>query len=135
MNFGDLNYTAIIVGTIIAFLVGWAWYGPLFGQRWMKEARLKKSDMSGPMAPHMIQGLIATFIMGTFMAYILDMAGAMKTGEAVKLACLIGVGFVATYAWGDVNWEGKSVSLWLIKVGYNIVALAIIASVYVNWPA
>ena len=135
MDFADLNYTAIIVGTIIAFLVGWVWYGPIFGERWMAETGLKKSDMSGPMAPHMVQGLIVTFIMGTFMAYVLEMAGAMSTGEAVRLAGLVGLGFVATFAWGEVNWERKSAALWFIKVAYNLLALSIIAAVYVNWPA
>ncbi len=28
------NILAVIVGAIVAFLVGWIWYGPLFGKKW-----------------------------------------------------------------------------------------------------
>jgi len=41
----ELNYLAIIAAAIASMLIGWLWYGPLFGKQWMKLAGLKKSDM------------------------------------------------------------------------------------------
>ena len=34
-SLGNINWLAVIVGTVVTFLVGWAWYSPkLFGTRW-----------------------------------------------------------------------------------------------------
>ena len=30
----NVSWLAVIVGAIVSFLVGWAWYGPLFGKKW-----------------------------------------------------------------------------------------------------
>ena len=32
----ELNYLAIILAAIAQFLVGWIWYGPIFGKLWGK---------------------------------------------------------------------------------------------------
>ena len=29
-----INYLAVVLATVAAMLVGWVWYGPLFGKRW-----------------------------------------------------------------------------------------------------
>ncbi len=34
-DFSKVSWLAVIVGTIVSFLVGWAWYSPkLFGKKW-----------------------------------------------------------------------------------------------------
>jgi hypothetical protein len=33
----SLNHLAIITAAILAFIIGGAWYGPLFGRAWMHE--------------------------------------------------------------------------------------------------
>ena len=33
-EFANVNWIAVIVGTVAAFLFGWLWYGKLFGRRW-----------------------------------------------------------------------------------------------------
>jgi len=31
----NINWIAVLVGTVVSFLVGWAWYSPLlFGKKW-----------------------------------------------------------------------------------------------------
>ena len=49
----DLNYWAILSSALSAFVIGWVWYGPLFGKTWMKlngftEEDLKEGKMSMP---------------------------------------------------------------------------------------
>ncbi len=39
--FSNVNWLATGVGTIVAFLVGWAWYSPkLFGVKWAEGSRV-----------------------------------------------------------------------------------------------
>ena len=32
----EINYWAVVVAALSAFVVGWMWYGPLFGKSWME---------------------------------------------------------------------------------------------------
>lgn len=35
MDLSNINFLAVIAATLSTFLVGWFWYGPLFGKTWM----------------------------------------------------------------------------------------------------
>jgi hypothetical protein len=41
----EINYLAILASGIIMMVLGYLWYGPLFGKPWMKLAGITKSDM------------------------------------------------------------------------------------------
>ena len=46
MDIATLNWLAIIVATVITFVLGGLWYGPLlFGKAWLKENNLTEEDM------------------------------------------------------------------------------------------
>ena len=55
MESEPLNWLAVIVGTIVAFGVGWLWYGKLFRQPWMTGSRLTEAD--GQTMPMLAMGL------------------------------------------------------------------------------
>lgn len=35
MDVSNINLLAVLVATLSTFLVGWIWYGPLFGKAWI----------------------------------------------------------------------------------------------------
>jgi hypothetical protein len=65
MQFAGMNYLAILVAAIVAFIIGAIYYGAL-GKRWMKAARI---DSSGP-KPAMAGLLINSFIMELILAFV-----------------------------------------------------------------
>lgn len=42
-----VNYLAVVVAAIIYLVVGFLWYGPLFGRRWMALMNITPSSMAG----------------------------------------------------------------------------------------
>lgn len=65
MQFAGMNYLAVLVAAIVAFIIGAIYYGAL-GKRWMKAARL---DPAGP-KPAMAGLLINSFIMELILAFV-----------------------------------------------------------------
>ena len=53
MNFAGMNYLAILVAAIVAFVIGAIYYGSL-SKPWMKAARLDPDGPKPAMAPLMI---------------------------------------------------------------------------------
>jgi hypothetical protein len=89
----NVNWIAVIVGAVVAFLLGWLWYSPkLFGTKWAEGAGVKiDSAQSMPMAAMLVQA-IATFLL----AWVVGVTAAADQLLFVILIILtIGFLFVA----------------------------------------
>ena len=91
----NVSWLAVIVGAIVSFLVGWAWYGPLFGKKWAEGVGVElgnAQDMPmGAMGLQMLglllmswfvavtaaSNLLLTVILGTVAFTVMGMSGAM----------------------------------------------------------
>ena len=64
-----INWLAVGAATLVGFVIGFLWYGPLFGKVWMKEAGLTEEDVqNGNMAK--IFGLTAVFQFIILFSYV-----------------------------------------------------------------
>ncbi len=59
-----VDWIAVIVGTVLAFLLGWLWFSPLlFGKKWAEGVGIELGSASKmPVAPMILQ-LVATFFL------------------------------------------------------------------------
>lgn len=74
MDFAGLNYLAILVAAIAAFMFGAIYYGAL-GKPWMKAARIKPEDAR--MEPSLfITSFLAELIMAWVLAGVIGHLGA-----------------------------------------------------------
>lgn len=64
----EINWLIVFSTAIIPLLVGFVWYGPLFGKVWMKEAGLNESDLQGT---NMLKITLLTFLFGMMLAVAL----------------------------------------------------------------
>jgi hypothetical protein len=85
MNFAGMNYLAILVAAIVAFVIGAVYYGSL-SKPWMKAARL---DPDGP-KPAMAPLMITTFILELGLAFVTaGMIGHLGAGQVTPINGLI----------------------------------------------
>jgi len=132
-----INYMAVLVAAVVNMVIGYLWYGPVFGKRWQKlmgftheqlEAMRKKS-----MGTSYALLFVVSVVMAYVLAYFLGATGAYDTFGAVQLAFWIWLGFIATVMLGTVLWEGKSWQLYMLNVSYYLVTLAAMAKILVWW--
>jgi Protein of unknown function (DUF1761) len=65
----NVNWLAVIVGTVLSFLLGWLWYSPkLFGTKWAEGIGVDLGSASSMPAAAMITQLIATFLLAWLVA-------------------------------------------------------------------
>ena len=78
----DVNWTAIITGAAVAYVLGALWYSPtMFGNQWMKAVGIPKNDKT-PMAHAMITQGFGTF----FLSWLVGIAAATNS---LQLAALV----------------------------------------------
>jgi len=71
-----VNWLAVGVGTVLSFLLGWAWYSPvLFAKKWIEGINVKPNPGAKMPAGAMFMQLIATFLL----AWLVGIGAAHNT--------------------------------------------------------
>jgi hypothetical protein len=138
-----INYLAVLACGVVAMIVGFLWYGPIFGKQWsalmgwgtMTPEQLKEKQKAA------MPGYIASFVGALVMAYVL--AHGIVFGNAylstsgiaggLQAAFWYWLGFVAPVTIGQVFWDGKPWKLWFINAGYFLVQMLLIGAVLGGW--
>lgn len=96
MDFAGINYLAVVVAAVAAFVFGAVYYGSL-GKPWMKAARIDPAEAK--MSPMLF---IVSFVSELIMAWVLAGvighlgSGQVTVGNAVISAGFLWLGLVAT---------------------------------------
>ena len=88
----QLNYWAVLVSTFAYFMLGWLWFGALFGKMWMAEhERLgKKIEMkptSSSMMLMMGSSVLGAFVVSAATAFVVYRFGVSTAVSGLKIGC------------------------------------------------
>ena len=131
-----VNYLAILVATIVGYVIGALWYSPLlFGNMWIKLMGYTKKDMEKAKKQGMAKQWISMFVAMLIMVYILSQFVVPGTGWmfGAKIGVLIWLGFLATTQLGIVLWEKKPFALYAINTLHYLVALVVMGAILGVW--
>lgn len=121
----DINWLAVLAAAVAAFVIGSLWYSSvLFGKIWQSEVKMSDDDIRSGNMP-IIFG--STFIMAAiqatlFAAAVAGLLGADPSfGDVILFSAVIGIAWVATSFATGYLFERRTMTLWLINAGYNVV--------------
>lgn len=125
-----INLVAVVLAAIASFVIGWIWYGPLFGKMWRRLIGLSLEDMKNMKMSPMVAslgGVITALLMAYVLAHGIAFGNAYLGTEglsgALQGAFWYWLGFAVPLTSGGFLWEGKSWKLWALNAGYYLVAL------------
>ena len=129
MDFSTINWLAVIVAAVAAWLFGALWYTALSGP-WRTAARIDLATASKSILPFVFS-FIALIIMATVASLLL---GALTGGEPVLVAGLVfgfvfWLGFVFTTLATNQRYQGFGWTLTIIDLGHWLGVLLIIGAV------
>lgn len=126
----NVNYLAVLVATIAAFVIGAVWYSPmLFGNAWMKELGIKPGKEKKGMGALMAKSFLVTFIMATTLA-LFSPAGWY---EGLSTGAILGFGIGAMTGVNNMIYEMKSSQLMLINAGYVLMMFLAMGAIIGAW--
>ena len=134
-----INYLAVLVSAIANMVLGFLWFGPLFGKSWMalSGVSVPSPEQRKKMGPLYLLAFVAALIMAFVMAHALYFASTVLQVSGVSAGLQAGfwnwLGFVAVVTLGMVLWEGKSWKLWAIINGYWLVSLLVMGVILGVW--
>jgi len=96
-----LNWLGIIVATVVAFFIGFLWYGLIFAEKWM--ALTGVTDEGSGDSIWMLLGLVQTFVTMVGLGWFIAREGAPGLMNGLKIGLLAGVCFaLMTSAYGFI---------------------------------
>ena len=124
----NLDWLAILIATIAAFLLGGLWYGPLFGNAWLAALGKSPDDLDPSPAPFIIS-FFAAFLTCTVLAGLMAALGIGNVAGGALFGILTGIGFIATAMASDAAFCGWGMKLFLIQAGYRVTCAVLMGAI------
>ena len=128
----SINYFAVLVAALSAFLIGGLWYSLLFAKPWMKEngftdEQLRNSNMGKIFGGSFVFSLIISFVLVLFL-------GPERTAIfGASAGFMAGLFWVATAMGITYLFERKSLKLFLINAGYHVITFTVMGLILGAW--
>ena len=127
-----VNYLAVLVAGIAAMVLGYLWYGPLFGKIWMKINKIKKQKKKS-MTKEYLMAFIKTLIMAYVLAIFIELTGAALLAGGLIIGFWVWLGFLATVTFSSVIWGKRPFKSWLLDNSFNLLSVLLMAGILVLW--
>lgn len=139
-----MNFIAIVVAALAAFVIGFLFHGPLFGKVWMRLADVhptgneKLSDMWGQMLLNLLANIVTAGVMslifwGVFSSPYMNPSAVSNVFRGAIWGVWIWLGFIVTSSSMDVIWMKRSVKLWLFECMASLVSFAAMGAILAGW--
>ena len=135
-------FIAVIAATIVSFIIGGIWYGPLFGKAWMAAMGKTEADQEAmrKQAPKgfvvaLVGGFIASFVLGLLLQYARLANVGLPAGVAggLVIGFLVWFGFPLTGMISGAIFEGRSGKLVGINLSHALVSFLAMGLVLGIW--
>jgi hypothetical protein len=132
ISFGAVNWLAVVVGMVLSMAMGALWYGPLFGNLWLRLIGKTADEIEGDPMDY-LKTAVAAFIAMLFLDLVEASFGAQSLADGVVVGALTFIGFGATLTFVYTTFEGPDERVWLLYAAYQLVVFVIMGGVFAVW--
>lgn len=112
-DFSNVNWLAVIVGAVLAFVAGWLWYSPiLFGAKWAESSRVEMGSADEMPKMAMLLQALALLLISTFIG--------MTAAAGALTAAIVAILGIAAFNMSAGAFIKKNNYALLVDGGYAI---------------
>ncbi|HEY0432841.1 MAG TPA: DUF1761 domain-containing protein [Chitinophagaceae bacterium] len=132
--FSNLNWLAVLVGSLGYFILGAVWYSALFRNQWMKAVGITMDGNSSKgLGGILVASFVTVLICSIGLALLIAKIGSSGWMTGAKIGLIAGVCFSAATIANSYFYEKRPVSLMLINGFYNIFGCMISGIIIAVW--
>ena len=135
MTFSKINHLAVWVAIILQFVIGFLWYGPLFGESWMKMVGLSYEliDANPPGAGEWITNIISAVAGVYLLAFLFVKMDIASFSQGALYGFLISFVFVLLSEKTSGAFAHYPYGLPWITGGFTTVGLTVAGAILGAW--
>ena len=123
-----MNWLAIIIATVAAMVIGFLWYGPIFGKSWMALTGRGMGEGGSP-GPLYALTALAAFIEAIALNWFINETGWTTGAGGALIGLYASLGFVATAFFSQTLFVGKPARLYAIDAGYQVFQAVVMGAI------
>ncbi len=128
-----INHLAVLVCFVLLTGLGFAWYGPLFGEPWMEMVGIDPENMEVPGAGIWITNIIATIAPLYLLAWLFTKLNVRSALNGGMIGFLISFCFILLSDMTSDMFAGAPYGLAWITGGYSVVAITVSGAILGAW--
>jgi hypothetical protein len=138
IDLGQLNWLAVLVGAVVYFVIGAAWFAPaVFGRPWMAAIGWDESRPRPEMNPISYVGPAAFYLVASIATGVLAAATGTDTlEEGITLGLVVGLGYALVVTATDAVFDPNKPKPWtwfVISGAYHVVSLILVGAILGAW--
>lgn len=132
-DFASINWLAVVVGVIASNALGFLWYGPLFGDRWLRMIGKTRDEIEGMRPTQFVATIVTSLITMIVLAVVVDSFGAASFVDGLVAGAVANIGLSATSTYVYTSFEGPPVNVWSLFAIYQVLIFAVMGGVFAVW--
>lgn len=133
MYFFNANLLAVIAAAIVQWVLGWLWYGVLFGKSWKALAGHDESAKPANAAAVMALAFVGNLILSFALAQVIVLTHWATFSKGTFVGAVCGLGFVAPVLLVQHLCEHRPFKLCGINVLYWLFAMLLSGGLLAVW--
>ena len=133
----DINFLAVLVAAIAAFVLGAVWYSPLlFAKQWTQihaDTPEKLKAMQAGAKKAYAVSLVCLLVMAVAMSLLIAITHMTAVTAGIKLGLLCWLGFAVTIGLMANMYSGKPLKAFLLDAGYQLVYFVVMGAILAVW--
>lgn len=132
ISFAGINWIVVLVGVIVSNGLGFLWYGPLFGETWLRMIGKRAEDLEAKPSTYVITA-VASAITMIVLAILVRAIGSSTLVEGALVGAVIWLGIGATASFVYTTFEGPPTQVWALYAAYQLVVYAVMGGLFAIW--
>jgi hypothetical protein len=133
MNVLRMNYLAVVVAAVAAFVGSSVWYG-VFGQQLAKVSPVfAELQAEKPAAWRILTVFAGSLLLSFVVAYVIGLKADATRMSAVGIGCLLWLGLSAVQWPSSMVWENVPLTMAAIHAGDWLMKLGVISAIVGAW--
>jgi hypothetical protein len=132
MDFAQVNWIAIVVVAVFNMILGTLWYGPLFGNLWMRiigKSREELSSNPGMYVLSFVAALVAAYVLNVLVSGL--GLNTWWSGAIAGAVVWVGMGVTGSLTFSIFN--GPPIGAWLLFSLYGLIVYTAGGVLFALW--
>ena len=135
---GELNWLAVLAGTLAYFFLGALWYSPIFlGKPWMRATGMQEpAEGEGPGPAIYLAPLVSCLVSAIATGMLAEATGTDSVGEGLVLGLVVGIGYAVALSVVAATFEVNKPAPWTwasINASYHLAGLVLVGVILGAW--
>ncbi len=128
------SWLAVLLATVVFFMIGFAWYSVLFGDIWQAATgitdEMAHADMEANGARIFSSAILITLMQALGLLMVINYAGAKSLGACLKIGFWMALLFACTVTAYNSVWGFYPLKGYLVDAGAFMVGYLAMAAIY-----